>query len=399
MRNKQDTIKSIRNIKILLILIPFLMGLGIDLYVPSLPTIAKYFAVNHNLAQQTIGFYLLSFGVGQLFLGVLSDIIGRKKIILAGSVCFFIASFLSAHAANIYFLIALRFLQGLGMAGLGVATRAIATDCFSSKDLIKAITYIAVSWALGPIIGPVIGGYLQHYFDWQANFYFFGLYGLLIFIYVLLALPETNINLSSPKLKEIYLNVKSIITQPIFLLGCFTLAFNYSVLVLFNVIGPFLIQNVLHYSVVSYGHMALFLGLGYFFSTLLNRFLVIHFKPMNIVLFAIIFGFFISIIMLLLGMFIKINIYIILPLVLLQLTMCGLIFPNTMTKIMNLFPKLAGTANAIYGTLLSLGVFLMTLFATTLKTTSQIPMTITYIGLFLLCLLFFIPMLKIEKKV
>jgi MFS transporter, DHA1 family, multidrug resistance protein len=387
-----------KHVMFLMLLIPFLMGSGIDLYVPSLPAIADYFHVGSGLVQQTIGFYMLSFGVGQLFLGVLSDIIGRRKIILAGSFCFFVASFLSAYAANIYLLIALRFFQGLGMAGLGVSIRAVARDCFSDKELVKAMTYLATSWALGPIIAPVIGGYLQHYFNWQANFHFLGLYGVMIFIYTFFALAETNIHLSSPHPKEIYRSVKTVVMHPVFLCGSFMLAFAYSILVLFNVIGPFLIQNVLKYSVVSYGHMALLLGLGYFSGSFFNRFLIRHFKSMHVVFAAVMFGFITGIIMLLLGMAMKINLYIILIPVLLQLFVCGLIFPNIMAKIISLFPKQAGTASAVYGSFISLGVFLMTIFATMLKTSSQIPMAFTYVGLFLFCLALFLMMLKMDKN-
>jgi DHA1 family bicyclomycin/chloramphenicol resistance-like MFS transporter len=390
--------KHERHIMVLMFLIPFLMGLGIDLYVPSLPVIANYFQVSSGLVQQTIGFYILSFGIGQLVLGILSDIIGRKKIMLASALCFIAASFLAGFSPNIYLLIIYRFLQGLGVAGLGVAIRAVATDCFVGKDLVKTMSYIATSWALGPIVGPVIGGYLQHYFNWQADFYFFGLYGTLIFIYILLVLPETHVNLLSPQPKRIYRSIKSVIVHPVFLYGSIMLAFGYAILVLFNVIGPFLIQNVLRYSVVAYGNMALFLGLGYFVGNLLNRFLINYFQPMSLVFFAVISGLLVSLVMLLLGMLLTINLYIILPPVLLMLLLCGLIFPNMLAKIMSLFPEQAGTANALYGAFMALGVFLMTVFASTLNTNSQIPMTLTYVGLFLICLLLFIVVLKLGNR-
>ena len=81
--------------------------------------------------------------------------------------------------------------QGLSVAGLGVVIRAVAKDCYSDKDLTKAMTYISTAWALGPIIGPFIGGYLQHLFNWKFNFYFYAIYGVLLCLYIFI-IKETH---------------------------------------------------------------------------------------------------------------------------------------------------------------------------------------------------------------
>ena len=134
------------------------------------------------------------------------------------SLFYTIVSFLAVFSPNIYFLIFCRFLQGLGISGLAAVSRAVAADCFSGKDLAKAMIYMSIGWALGPLIGPVIGSYLQHYFDWQANFYFFSFYGLIIFIYMYALLPETHFKRSSIQLKEMCCGIKKVIFHPIFFL-------------------------------------------------------------------------------------------------------------------------------------------------------------------------------------
>ena len=92
--------KQKHHILVMMLVVPFLLGLGIDLYAPSLPIIATYFHVSSGLVQQTIGFYMLAFGVGQLILGVLSDVIGRRRIILVSTLCFIVASFFAAFSAK-----------------------------------------------------------------------------------------------------------------------------------------------------------------------------------------------------------------------------------------------------------------------------------------------------------
>jgi len=385
-----------RHIFFLLFAAPFLMGMGIDLYVPSLPAITNYFGGHQSLVQLTIGLYMLGYGIGQIFLGILSDSLGRKKVFLASAFFYTFISFISAFSPNIYMLIICRFLQGIGIAGLGVIVRSIAVDCFVAKNLAKAFTYVSTSWALGPIVGPFIGGYLQHFFNWQADFYFFGLYGLFILIYAAITLPETNLFLQPLRPVKIARSIKTIITHPIFLLGTFILSLCYACIVLFNVVGPFLVQVVLKYSAVDYGHIALLLGFGYFAGNFLNRFAIKHFSPVRVASIALVLAFCMTLVMVILGIFIKLNLLVlILPIFLFLLL--GFVFPNLMAKIIGFFPKNGGTANAIFGSLASVGVFVITTFAVLLKTNSQMPMVLTYVVLLLINLICFLFSRQLEK--
>ena len=159
----------------------------------------------------------------------------RAQKIFLGSLFFYvIMSFVSVFSPSIYVLIICRFLQGIGIAGIGAVVRAIAVDCFEGKNLIKAFTYVSTSWALGPIVGPFIGGYLQHFFNWQADFYFFGLYGLFIFIYAAFTLLETNLFLQPLHPTHVIRSIKDVILNPIFLLITVILALDYAVIIIFN---------------------------------------------------------------------------------------------------------------------------------------------------------------------
>ena len=101
----------------LFFLTPFLLGMSIDLYVPSLPVITHYFSVAKHLTQLTISSYLLGYGIGQLFLGIISDSLGRKKLLVIGALLFMLFSFMCTQADSIYQLIAYRFFQGIAVAG------------------------------------------------------------------------------------------------------------------------------------------------------------------------------------------------------------------------------------------------------------------------------------------
>ncbi|MCS5956610.1 MFS transporter [Klebsiella variicola subsp. variicola] len=183
-------------IKMLIFSIPFLMGLGVDLYVPSLPAISNAFNTQVSTVQLSIATYMFGYGIGQFFLGIISDSLGRRLILKYCSITFFLSSlFCIALVPSIYWLNLWRFIQGLSIAGLAVVARAMIVDVFSGSDLFKFTNYFGLSWSLGPIIGPNIGGYLQNYFDWKANFVFFAIYGMLLALISFVNLPETNKNL------------------------------------------------------------------------------------------------------------------------------------------------------------------------------------------------------------
>ena len=401
MTNKELFLSRDNKLKILFILLPLLIGLSVDLYVPSLPAITTYYKTQISFVQLTITFYLLGYSAGQILLGTLSDYFGRKSILLISCIIYTLISFVSSLSPNIYFLIVYRLLQGIAIAGLGAIVRAVATDCFTGISLNKMMSCIALGWGLGPIVGPFLGSYLQYYFNWKANFIFLSLYGFFLIIYILLLIPETNKNLkgiNSTSLKELCLNIKTILIHPIFIFSTILLSFIYSVLILFNITGPFLIETVLMYSIVDYGYMALFLGFGYFIGCYINKFLLNYIKPLKISIIAILSGITVCIIMIALGIFLTINLYIVLIPIFFLLFISGLIFPNIMSGCLGLFSNTGGTASAVYGTCMLAGTTIITAFATKIKINSQLPMEYMYTTMFFACLILFIPLYKFKKK-
>jgi predicted MFS family arabinose efflux permease len=386
------------HIMVLVISVAFLLGCGVDLYVPSLPIITRYFGTSSDLVQLSISFYMLGYALGQVILGILSDGVGRKKILIFSGVVFTAVSIFVVFAPNIYVLNFCRLLQGIFIGGLGAVMRAVATDFFVGPALNRAVAWSTTSWALGPIIGPTIGSYLQHFFNWQADFYFFSLYGLFVTIYCLLILPETHFNLIPLHPVKIYRTMKEVFFHPIFLLFSIFGALIYALGVVFNVIGPFLIQEVLHYSVVEYGHIALILGIGTFLGCLLNRFLINRFDSVKIAIIGLIFAIVVVLAMIVFGLIMKINLFIIMIPAWLLFFLSGLILPNIFVKIVKIFPHLAGTTSSIYGFLMAGGVFLMSSASTKLNAFSQMPMAFFYMALLLVCWSMFVMSKKIESK-
>lgn len=130
----------------------------IDTYLPSFPTIVKDFHTTASLVQISLTSCLLGLGLGQLIIGPMSDVKGRRKPLIIFIILYLIASLTCSFAPNIYFLILSRLVQGFAAAGGLVISRAIVRDLFSGKELTKFFTMMVLVGNLGPIVAPIAGG-------------------------------------------------------------------------------------------------------------------------------------------------------------------------------------------------------------------------------------------------
>ncbi|HIF9371389.1 TPA: Bcr/CflA family efflux MFS transporter [Photobacterium damselae] len=366
----------------LVVSISFLMGIGIDLYVPSLPDMAHFYHANISYIQLTISLYLLGYGLGQIILGSLSDSYGRRKIFIASSMVFSISSMLCIVSDSIIYLNLLRLLQGLAIAGLASGMRAIIVDLFSGLELKKMANYFALSWAIGPIVAPFIGANLSDKFGWQANFYLFTVYGIILFFVCTLLFEESNKNIIHFNAKNFTTNLVIIITNKEFTLLSIIYGLSYSTVLIFNTVGPYLIEVKLNYSILFYGNLAMFLGCAYFIGTMINRYLIIRYDNKSILQSGIILSSISSIVMLLLITFHQ-NIFTLTVPIFAIFVFIGLIVPNAIAITMTLFPKQAGMATSLCGTIVGLIVFSVTYIIGLFKVT-PIELAITYISIFII---------------
>jgi MFS family permease len=154
--------------------------LAIDIYVPALPAMARYFGTSPQAIQSSVTGYLAAYALGQLIFGPVADAYGRKRVLAFGLVVYTIGCLLSLAAPNLETFVLARCLQGFGIAATNLLAKAIITDSFSGQALMHAFTYMAIAWGLAPIIAPVIGAHLQTWFNWHACLVFLLVYSLLM---------------------------------------------------------------------------------------------------------------------------------------------------------------------------------------------------------------------------
>ena len=142
-----------------------------DMYLPSLPDIARQLDASTAQVQFTISAYLIGFAVGQIFYGPVSDRHGRKPVLMAAIALYCVASLACALSTSIEMLIVARAFQALGGSGGIVLARAIVRDIYSGARAGRELSLIAAVMALAPVLAPIAGGVLQTGFGWRSVFF------------------------------------------------------------------------------------------------------------------------------------------------------------------------------------------------------------------------------------
>jgi DHA1 family bicyclomycin/chloramphenicol resistance-like MFS transporter len=159
-----------------------LQPLSTDLYLASLPGMALDFGVSPAAVQQTLSLFVFGFGTAQLISGPLSDRYGRRPVLIGGLALYLVSGLACALAPSLGWLIAARFVQAIGCCTAVVVARAIIRDAYSPAEGARVMARALSLLALAPILGPILGGYLQVGFGWRAAFVALALAGLAVWV-------------------------------------------------------------------------------------------------------------------------------------------------------------------------------------------------------------------------
>ncbi|MEI7488691.1 MAG: MFS transporter [Chryseobacterium sp.] len=344
---KEASEKRIRLITIMAFISIPLSGFVTDIYLPSFPSMAKGMQVSEKDIQITLTSYLLSYGICQLFVGNILDNIGRYRPKLLALLFLIISSLLITMTNSILLICLLRILQGAAVSVLVVATRAIFVDIYDAEKVKHYLSYFTIVWSCGPILAPFLGGYLEKLFNWHANFYFLAFYAGAIFLFELFfsgeSLPEKKKVSFSENIKLYQMMLKN----RIFMLGIFILGLSYSIVMLFNITGPFIIENTFHFTPVVIGYCTLILGFSWMIGGFIGKrrisldFQARIMQPVIIQL--------VLIASLIAVSYFAQSLYITIPFAFFIHICSGILFTSFFTTSMLYFPKNAGTAGGLMG--------------------------------------------------
>lgn len=165
---------------------------AIDMYLPALPEIGGQLGASTSSVQLSLMSFMAAFAVGQLIYGPISDMIGRKPPLYIGTLVFIAGSIGCALAPSVEWLIASRFIQGIGGCAAMSLPRAIVRDEYTGAEAAQLFSLIMLVFSISPILAPLAGSVVIAFGDWRLLFWVMGAVGVFGLILSIVALKETR---------------------------------------------------------------------------------------------------------------------------------------------------------------------------------------------------------------
>lgn len=232
-----------------------LQPLATDLYLPSLPGIAVHFGAPVATVQLTLSLYVITFGLALVAVGPLCDRFGRRKTALIGLFVYIAGSLICMLAQHIEVLIAGRALQALGSCAGLVASRSMVRDLYAPQDGARVLASAGMLMSFVPLLGPMLGGWLEATLGWRAAFAAHALFALILLLPCLMVLRETadRLDPAATQVRQVVSNLLEIGRHPTFLAYALTTSSSYAGLFAFISGSSFVFIKVLEIAPEHYG--------------------------------------------------------------------------------------------------------------------------------------------------
>ena len=339
--------KSINHLY-LIILISILSSvapMGVDTYLPSIPEIAKYFDVNIHKVELSLSIFLIGFAIGQIFGGPISDRYGRRVGSIIGLLGYALFSFLIIFSSSIYELWIYRFLEAFFGGITVVNATAAVRDRFSGQEAAKVFSLIGMVRSLAPLLAPVFGAAIIHFFPWEGIFVFLTIYALIVAFFIYKDLPE-SFTYTKQNIIESY---KLVLTHKKAMKAMLVLAISFGA---FFIIIAKTSYIYIEYFGIKTDYFPLFFGINFIILIAMikvNVKLLKTYEAKNIAKYATLIQFCVGIIFLLIHK--DMNLILTVIIIASYMSMMAFIFGNCMSLAIEHFSKNAGVASGVIGVL------------------------------------------------
>ena len=244
-----------------LVLASAISPLAINIFVPSMPSLAAHFGTSYSSVQLGLSLYLGATAVLQLVIGPLSDILGRRPVLLGGMMLFIAGTVLTLLAPSVEVFLAGRVVQSAAAAGI-VLSRAVVRDLVAQERAASMIGYVTMGMAVAPMVGPAIGGVVDDLFGWRASFWLLLALGFAALAALHVNLPETNTQRGPPLRQQLHIYAELLRSVRFWL---FALSATLATSVFFAFLGgaPAIASGPLAMSPAAYGLWFALCALGY----------------------------------------------------------------------------------------------------------------------------------------
>ncbi|WP_214229077.1 multidrug effflux MFS transporter [Pedobacter sp. B4-66] len=350
-------------------------SISIDIYLPAFGIMANYFKVPIVRVESTVTLFLFGMSFGQLLIGPLSDVWGRKTPLRIGLTVYVLCSICCILTNSFSLFLALRFIQGLAGSACQVICRALVSDIYKDKNAAHVFTILQIIMGISPILSPIAGGMLAEESTWKYLFLIMAVVSGLGLVGCLTVLPAGKAASDNKRL-----NVSGILNSysyclkhPAFINYALVRAISNSAAFSFITASPFIFTQIYGLSKKQFGFVFSALAIGIISTGILNTKLLKHFEVQKITKLAITCQL-VTGLMLIITLYFNGSFPVLLGLIFIFLSMLGLILPNTTSLYIGSIPSFSGSASALVGALSYLSAFLITSVLSLLYNSTAYPM-------------------------
>ncbi|WP_223449609.1 MULTISPECIES: multidrug effflux MFS transporter [unclassified Pseudomonas] len=240
----------------------FLAQLGMSIYLPALPEMARYLSADASQVSWGLAVYLIGMALPMLFWGSLAQRIGRKPVLLAALGIYGVGNLALPLGQTLESFLFFRLVQGIGASGISVMARVLIRDSFRGDLLAKALSWLSISFVVALGIGQYLGSVIQVALGWPAIFYLLGSVSLLLAMVV--ARVTFPVRVEDTVQSSAWPSYWRILRDRAFLLPALTGGLGYGVIIAFNTAAPLILQGPFNWSAVEYGLLGWPISAGYF---------------------------------------------------------------------------------------------------------------------------------------
>lgn len=313
------------------------------IYSPVLGSIARSFSVSDAQAAQTLSVYFLAFALGVVIWGVLADKWGRRATMLVGLLIYGSATFIAMQTDSFTILMLARVFSAFGIAVGSVVTQTILRDVFSGHELRKVFSLMGIGISISPVLGMLLGGQLAFAGGHQLVFLALFFIALVLFVYNLCQLPETQ--QVKPKIALGCLVARMFKDRQVLLSALLVALYNVALFSYYQ-LGAFIFSD-LGLDAEQFGYSGIALGLGSLIGSFLNKTLLAKQVPQRALLLLAA----LLLIMGTIGVSLTLDSIGFVAAMILVVIAYGMAIPNILSTALVEYKSQAGSAGALFGLL------------------------------------------------
>ncbi|ENN1211352.1 Bcr/CflA family multidrug efflux MFS transporter [Salmonella enterica subsp. enterica serovar Typhimurium] len=324
-------------------LLAMLMPLSIDMYLPALPVISAQFGVPAGSAQMTLSTYILGFALGQLIYGPMADSLGRKPVILGGTLVFAAAAVACALAQTIDQLIVMRFFHGLAAAAASVVINALMRDIYPKEEFSRMMSFVMLVTTIAPLMAPIVGGWVLVWLSWHYIFWILAIAAILASVMIFALIKETlPVERRQPfHIRTTIGNFAALFRHKRVLSYMLASGFSFAGMFSFLSAGPFVYIEINHVPPQDFGYYFALNIVFLFVMTIINSRFVRRVGALNMFRAGLWIQFAMAVWMVFSALMVGVAAFV---------GCVSMVSSNAMAVILDEFPHMAGTASSLAGT-------------------------------------------------